>query len=77
MNLREWLFSKRLSMTYFAALIKVDRSYVYRWMRGQCFPSPKIMRKIKEITINEVTSHKGLVDEKTYGTRLEKHAKKK
>jgi len=64
MNLREWLFRRRLSITFFAALMKVDRSYIHRWMKGDYIPSPKIMDRIREISMDEVNEYEDLKDVK-------------
>lgn len=64
MNLREWLFRQRLSITYFAGLIKVDRSYIYQWMQGKNIPSNQIMDRIRKISRNEVSTHEDLKDER-------------
>ena len=62
MNLREWLFKQRLSITYFAGLLKVDRSYVHQWMSGLNVPSEKIMMKIRKISMNRVSKTEDLKD---------------
>jgi transcriptional regulator with XRE-family HTH domain len=62
MNLREWLFKHQLKITYFAAVLKVDRTYVHKWMKGQRIPSEKIMKKIREMTIDQVGSLEDLKD---------------
>ncbi len=62
MTLREWLFKQRLSITYFAYILKVDRTYVYRWMKGEKVPSQKIMDKIRKITLDQVSNFEDLKD---------------
>ena len=62
MTLREWLFKRRLSITAFASFLKTDRSYVHKWMQGKKIPSERIMKKIREITMNEIVSEKDLID---------------
>lgn len=62
MNLREWLFKNRMRIIFFAALMKVDRSYVHRWMKGECVPSAKLMSKIKEISMDEICKPEDLID---------------
>jgi transcriptional regulator with XRE-family HTH domain len=64
MNLREWLFGKRISITFFAALMKVDRSYVHRWLKGNAVPSDAIMEKIREISFDKVYNKEDLKDVK-------------
>ena len=68
MTLREWLFKQRLSITFFAALMKVDRSYVHRWMKGSHIPSPKIMDRIREISMDQINKYKDLKDVKVKRT---------
>ena len=62
MNLREWLFSKRMSITFFAAVMKVDRSYVHRWLKGNNVPSDYIMDRIREISLDKVYHKEDLKD---------------
>ena len=62
MNLREWLFAKRMSITFFSALMRVNRSSVYHWMKGQNVPSDKIMEKIREISLDRVYHKEELKD---------------
>ena len=62
MNLREWLFKHRLPITYFAAVLKIDRSYVHKWMKGKRTPSDKIMKKIREISMGQVLTQDDLKD---------------
>ena len=73
MNLRDWLYKVRLSVSYFAALINVNRSYVHMWMRGYKIPSQRIMSKIQEITINQVTEKEQLIDDKIRKKKKSKH----
>ena len=62
MILRTWLRKHSLSITYFAAVLKVHRSYVHKWMKGQRVPSERIMKKIREISMDLVGSIDDLVD---------------
>lgn len=62
MNLREWLFKKRMRICYLAAVLHVDRTYIHRWMKGSSIPSEKIMSKIREITLDEVHDPADLKD---------------
>ena len=64
MNLREWLFKQRLSITFFAALMKVDRSYVHRWLKGTNLPSADVMDRIREISMDQVNEYEDLKDVK-------------
>ena len=64
MNLREWLFKQRLSITYFAGLMKVDRTYVHKWMQGLKVPSDDLMERIREISMDEVYEKEDLKDVK-------------
>jgi transcriptional regulator with XRE-family HTH domain len=67
MKLREWLFKNRLSVTYFAAILKVDRSYVHMWLRGTKFPSQELLDKIRTLTVGKVRGIKDLKDVKRAG----------
>lgn len=62
MILRTWLRKHSLSITYFAAVLKVHRSYVHKWMKGQRVPSDRIMKKIRELSIDQVTEIDDLKD---------------
>jgi transcriptional regulator with XRE-family HTH domain len=62
MNLREWLFTQRLSIKYFAGLMRVDRSYVHRWLKGTRLPSEDIMKRIREISLDSVFNPEDLKD---------------
>ena len=62
MNLREWLFKNRMRLIYFAALMKVDRTYVHKWMRGTHAPSEKVMKRIREISLGTISTHDDLRD---------------
>lgn len=62
MNLREWLFKQGLSITFFAALMKVDRSYVHRWFNGQKIPSERVMKRIREISMGTISTVEDLKD---------------
>lgn len=65
MNLREWLFKQRLSIKFFSALMKVDRSYVHRWMKGEKVPSDEVMKRIREISMDQVFEKEDLKDVKS------------
>lgn len=62
MNLREWLFKNRMRLIYFSALMKVDRTYVHKWMRGTHAPSEKVMKRIREISLGTISTHDDLRD---------------
>lgn len=62
MNLREWLFKQRISIKFFSTLINVDRTYVHKWMKGTHVPSEEVLEKIRELSLNEVSSNDDLKD---------------
>lgn len=64
MNLKEWLFMQRLSITVFAGLLKVDRTYVHRWFTGKKIPSDEVMERIRTLTMGNIDSKEDLKDEK-------------
>ena len=64
MKLRKWLFINELSITYFAATMKIDRSYVHMWMRGKKVPSGEIMGRVRKFTMGKVSELRDLKDEK-------------
>jgi len=55
LTLREWLKSIRLHITMFAILLKVERTCIYRWMKGSCKPHQRMMERIKEVSDGKVT----------------------
>jgi len=55
MTLREWLNKTLISVSSFSALLKVDRSYIHSWLRGDKKPSKWIMARIKQVTLGKVT----------------------
>ena len=64
MKLRDWLDRCKLSVVQFAGIIKVDRSYVHKWMRGEYVPSKKIMDRIRDVTLEKVFVFDDLVTKK-------------
>lgn len=68
-NLREWLFKNRLSVTYLAKYLGINRSYVHMWMSGRKSPSDRLMTKIRELSKEEVSTQEDLIDEKKEDNR--------
>lgn len=53
-NLVEWIKSNGLTVEYFACLLRVDKSYIYKISRGEHVPSAKTMKKINKITAGKM-----------------------
>jgi transcriptional regulator with XRE-family HTH domain len=54
MKLREWLYQNRLTISAFALILQIDRSYLHMIISGKKKPSAKIVQKIKDLTSNMV-----------------------
>ena len=61
-KLVEWIKNNGLSVEYFACLLRLDRSYIYKIAKGSNLPSKKIMEKIKKITHGAISEFEDLVD---------------
>ncbi len=61
-KLVEWIKNNGLTVEYFACLLRVDRSYIYKIAKGNNLPSKKIMEKIKKITHGAISEFEDLVD---------------
>ena len=62
-NLMDWIKNKGISVECFAMMAKIDKSYVYKIIRGEQVPSDKLMKKIKKITMGDITKPEDLVSE--------------
>lgn len=56
MNLREYLFLKRMSVTEFSKLVDHSRNYISQIVNGKHIPSKKLARAIEKATNGEVTA---------------------
>lgn len=56
MNLKEYLFRKDISQVEFAEKLGVTRETVSRIVKQRNNPSPKLAKKIEELTNGEVTA---------------------
>lgn len=54
MNLRQWLGKTKISITDFANLIGIDRSYLHKILKGTLSPSEEVRKRISEITMDQV-----------------------
>ena len=61
--LRNWLNRNKISVTFLAELLRIDRSYIHKWTRGIEIPSAAIMRRLVELSMGHVENIKDLVDE--------------
>lgn len=56
MDLREYLFRKRISITDFAAKIRYNRVYLSKIINGSRIPGKKLAEDIEKATNGEVTA---------------------
>lgn len=63
-RLRKWLKKKKLTIIYFAALVRVDRRYIHMLMKGTKIPSDSLMRRIRRLTLDDVFTTKDMIDPK-------------
>jgi transcriptional regulator with XRE-family HTH domain len=54
MKLSHWLTERDMSLAEFAALIEVKVQSAHRYARGERFPRPAIMQRIKAVTLGTV-----------------------
>ena len=74
MNLRDWLYKTRITVKDFSKLVRVNRSYLHTIINGSCIPSKKILKRISEVTIGQVSELADLVD-RIDGKKNDKKAK--
>lgn len=55
MKLHNYLSDNALSVEAFAGIIGTTPQSVYRWMRGERFPRPRMMKAIMQATGGKVT----------------------
>ncbi len=60
-NLMEWIKKRGMNVECFAIMAKIDKSYVYKFIRGEKIPSDRLMKKIKKITMGEIQCPEDLV----------------
>lgn len=56
MNLADYLLQHQLSPAEFARRIGVGRMSVHRYLRGERFPRPHVLRRIRAVTAGHVTA---------------------
>lgn len=56
MDLREYLFRKRLSITEFSQMVYVSRNYISLIIHNKATPSIRLAKAIERITDGEVTA---------------------
>lgn len=56
MELKKYLFLKRINITEFSEKIEISRSYLSAIANGKLIPSRKIARQIERATEGEVTA---------------------
>ena len=60
-GLMEWIKKRGMNVECFAMLAKIDKSYVYKFIRGDNIPSDRLMKKIKKITNGEIANPEDLI----------------
>ena len=60
-NIMDWLKDHHISLPIFAKIIGVDKSYIYKILKG-FEPSPKILKKISSVTMGKVVGLENLRD---------------
>jgi transcriptional regulator with XRE-family HTH domain len=55
MNLRDYLYLKRMSVTEFSKLVDHSRNYISMIINGKHIPSKKLAKNIERITEGQVT----------------------
>jgi hypothetical protein len=55
MKLEVWLEKHAMPIEIFAERIGVHRSSVYRFIKGEAYPRRETMRRIEEVTKNQVS----------------------
>lgn len=63
MDLREWLFRNRMSVTDFAKQLGVSRNHINRIVNGYGYPGTALAKLIEQYTQGQVTT-KELLKEK-------------
>lgn len=53
-NMMEWLSQSGLSVKLFCLALEIDKSYLYKIMKGDCVPSKQLMTKIKKLTKGKI-----------------------
>jgi len=64
MNLREYIFSKRISVSDLAKHLNVSRKYIYLWFTGSNMPSQEILNRISSFTKGKIHSFEQLLDKR-------------
>ena len=64
MNLREYLFKKRITQVDFAKRLGISRGHLGQILHGTKHPSRKLAKKIEEETEGKVTAVELLLPEK-------------
>lgn len=62
MNLRDWIYKNKMTVSSLARYLGVHRSYIHKWLRGDKVPSAEIMQTLAKISGNRIHSHEQLLD---------------
>lgn len=60
MDLREYLFRKRLSITQFSALVFCNRNYISQIANKKRIPSVRLAKAIEQVTNGDVSAEEVL-----------------
>ena len=64
MDLKEYLYQKRLTLKQFSEIIGYNRSYLSLIMNGKLKPSKRLAKDIQEATNGQVTENELLEEQK-------------
>lgn len=67
MDLKEYLYKNNITITEFARLLDLNRSFIYRWFDGIQFPSEEVLKQISELTNGTIKTKNQLVDRRKNG----------
>lgn len=71
LNLKEWMYETRIYMDDMAKILGISRSYLFQLRKGEKNPSKKLMQRIKEVTMEDISEPKHLLDEGCYAKESE------
>lgn len=63
MKLREWIFRTKIKIGDLCVFLDLDRSYLYKIRKGHCKPSEKVMKKIRDLTLDSIKDYEDLLDD--------------
>jgi transcriptional regulator with XRE-family HTH domain len=64
MDLPEYLFKNKISITKFAKILGTQRPYVHCWLNGTRIPSKNMLERISGATDGQITRFDQLLDKR-------------